>query len=160
MFLRIDTNKPKTLLGMNVKTTLGQNLTGKLWSGFMPRLNEISKRTGTDLYSVQCFPVNHNFGIYDPDAEFEKWACAEVSDFSQIPDGMQTLIIPEGEYAVFLHKGNLAAAFRTYQYIFAEWLPQSAMAVDHRPHFEIIGPKYKNDHPDSEEEIWIPVKQL
>jgi hypothetical protein len=24
--------------------------------------------------------------------------------------------------------------------------------------FEILGDKYINDHPDSEEEIWIPVK--
>jgi AraC family transcriptional regulator len=29
------------------------------------------------------------------------------------------------------------------------------MFCDDRPHFEILGDKYKNDHPDSEEEIWI-----
>lgn len=160
MFLRFDTCQGKTLMGMKIKTTLGQNLTGKLWAGFMPRLNEIANRKGSDLFSVQLFPDNHAFGIYNPAADFEKWACAEVTDITQVPEGMETLAIPSGKYAVFLHKGNLAAAFATYQYIFAEWLPQSSMSIDTRPHFEIIGPKYRNDHPDSEEEIWIPVNPL
>jgi AraC family transcriptional regulator len=31
--------------------------------------------------------------------------------------------------------------------------------LDDRPHFEILGDKYKNGDPDSEEEIWIPIKQ-
>jgi AraC family transcriptional regulator len=31
--------------------------------------------------------------------------------------------------------------------------------LDNRPHFEILGEKYKQGSPDSEEEIWIPVKE-
>jgi AraC family transcriptional regulator len=34
----------------------------------------------------------------------------------------------------------------------------SAYDLDNRPHFEILGEKYKNESPDSEEELWIPVK--
>ena len=30
--------------------------------------------------------------------------------------------------------------------------------LDDRPHFEILGEKYKNQDPDSEEELWIPIK--
>jgi AraC family transcriptional regulator len=30
--------------------------------------------------------------------------------------------------------------------------------LDDRPHFEILGDKYKNNDPNSEEEIWIPIK--
>ena len=26
------------------------------------------------------------------------------------------------------------------------------------PHFEILGAQYKNNEPDSEEEIWIPIQ--
>ena len=31
--------------------------------------------------------------------------------------------------------------------------------LDNRPHFEVLGGKYKNNDSNSEEEIWIPVKQ-
>ena len=34
----------------------------------------------------------------------------------------------------------------------------SKYSIDNRPHFEIIGEKYKNNDPNSEEEIWIPIK--
>jgi AraC family transcriptional regulator len=43
-------------------------------------------------------------------------------------------------------------------YIFNTWLPQSNYQLAPRPHFEILGEKYKNNHPDSEEEIWIPIQ--
>jgi AraC family transcriptional regulator len=29
--------------------------------------------------------------------------------------------------------------------------------VDDRPHFEILGIRYRNNDPNSEEEIWIPI---
>ncbi|MGK2861531.1 MAG: GyrI-like domain-containing protein [Chitinophagaceae bacterium] len=46
-----------------------------------------------------------------------------------------------------------------FSYIFNTWLPPSGYDLDNRPHFEILGEKYKNDDPLSEEEIWIPIKQ-
>lgn len=48
--------------------------------------------------------------------------------------------------------------YSIFQYIFGTWLPASGYYLDNRPHFEILGHKYKNNDPDSEEEIWIPVK--
>jgi len=38
-------------------------------------------------------------------------------------------------------------------YIFSDWLPKSDYELDEKPHFEILGEKYKNDDPNSEEEI-------
>lgn len=45
-----------------------------------------------------------------------------------------------------------AGYFATY--IFATWLPSSAYVLDNRPHFEVLGAKYKSNDPGSEEEIW------
>jgi AraC family transcriptional regulator len=42
---------------------------------------------------------------------------------------------------------------------FSTWLPDSEYRLDVRPHFEVLGEKYKNDDPESEEEIWIPIKK-
>ncbi len=70
---------------------------------------------------------------------------------------METFCIPEGQYAVFHYKGSSADS-SIFQYIFGEWLPKSGYELDDRPHFEILGAQYKNNDPESEEEIWIPVK--
>jgi AraC family transcriptional regulator len=48
-----------------------------------------------------------------------------------------------------------ASAF--FQHIFSEWLPNSDYRLADRAHFEVLGEKYKNNDPSSEEEIWIPI---
>ena len=47
---------------------------------------------------------------------------------------------------------------KTYGFIFNDWLPSSKYVLDTRPHFAVMGSKYRNNDPDSEEELWIPVK--
>jgi AraC family transcriptional regulator len=157
MFLRIQIISAKRLIGLRISTSLANNKTGELWRSFMPRRKEIKNSVGSDLYSVQLYDSNHfiNFNI---DNVFEKCAAVEVEDFDEVPEGMETILIPEGGYAVFQYKGAASAAAPFFQYIFTEWLPNSGYLLDNRPHFEILGERYKNDHPDSEEEVWIPIK--
>lgn len=64
-----------------------------------------------------------------------------------------------GLYAVFIHKGGPNTFPKTFQYIFRTWLPASDYTVDNRAHFEILGEKYKNEDPNSEEEVYIKRKQ-
>jgi AraC family transcriptional regulator len=71
---------------------------------------------------------------------------------------METLNSPRGLYAVFQYKGAASKGAETYQYIYGTWLPESDFLLDNRPHFAVMGEKYKNEDPDSEEEMWIPVK--
>lgn len=58
--------------------------------------------------------------------------------------------------------GDLAAEnismTKIFEYIFVEWLPDTIYELDNRPHFEILGEKYKNNDPDSEEDLWIPIR--
>ena len=121
----------------------------------MPRRNEILYTIGKELYNIQINPKNFNF---NPQTEFIKWAAVPVSDFDFLPEGMQSLIIEEGLYAVFNHVGDAVKARETFGYIFGVWLPNSEFQLDNRPHFEILGEKYKNNAHDSEEEILIPIK--
>jgi AraC family transcriptional regulator len=60
---------------------------------------------------------------------------------------------------VFIHHGPASEAIITYTYIFQTWLPGSEFRLDDRPHFAMMGEKYKDENPNSEEEIWIPVSQ-
>jgi len=157
MFLRVDTISEKKLVGKRMTMSLTNNRTGELWRSFMMRRKDVANAVGTDLYSMQVYSLSY-YTNFNPATEFEKWAATEVADFDDVPADMETFTLPTGLYAVFLHKGTASAGAKTFQYIFTEWLPNEAYILDNRPHFEILGGKYKNDDPTSEEEIWVPVK--
>jgi AraC family transcriptional regulator len=154
---RIENLKEKKLVGKRIQMSFSENKTFELWHSFMPRRKEITSMLGSDLFSVEVYPA----GFYDqfnPATIFEKWAAVEVTDHSSVPDGMETITLPNGLYAVFLHQGPASEGPKTYQYIFGIWLSNSDYILDNRPHFALMGEKYKNNEPDSEEELWIPVK--
>ena len=156
---RIEILSEKKLIDKSQKMTYSTNhKTVDLWRGFMQRRKEITNSVSTDLYSMQVYDSDFDFQKFNLNAEFEKWATTEVSDFDNVPEGMNTFILRGGLYAVFIHKGDASTAAQTFQYIFGTWLPNSDYVLDDRPHFEIIGEKYKRDSSDSEEEVWIPIK--
>jgi AraC family transcriptional regulator len=153
---RIEIFKETKLVGQRIKTSLTENSTVELWKRFMPRRNEIQASVSTDFYSVQVYDSLY-FAKFDPASSFEKWAAKEVADFSIIPNEMEAFVIEAGQYAVFDYKGS-SLDFRVFEYIFGTWLPNSTYKLDNRPHFQILGEKYKNADPESEEEIWIPIR--
>ena len=153
---QIKTIPPKTLVGKRLTMSFAHNRTFELFSSFMPRRKEIENRLGEDIYCVQVYPSMQGFTDFKPELEFEKWAAVEVSSTHPIPDGMEILQMTGGLYAVFLHQGP-ATDLSTFEFIFKTWLPASNYLLDQREHFEILGAKYKNNSPESEEEIWIPV---
>ncbi|MDP4266580.1 MAG: GyrI-like domain-containing protein [Bacteroidota bacterium] len=155
---RIEILRKKKLVGKCIRMSFSVNRTIELWQSFMPELKKIKNNIGHELYSVEIYSSKF-FENFNSDAEFDKWAAIEVNDFNIVPDDMQTIIIPDGLYVVFLHKGPASEGEKSYQYIFGSWLPDSEYLLDNRPHFAVMGEKYKNDDPDSEEELWIPVKK-
>jgi AraC family transcriptional regulator len=157
MIPRIELINEKKLIGMRVKMTFSDNKTFELWKKFMPRRKEITNNLSSDLISMQVYDTSFDFTKFDPESLFEKWAAIEVADFNSIPGEMESYTLKGGLYAVFLHKGGASTGPITFQYIFGTWLPNSGYKLDYRPHFEVLGEKYKNGEPDSEEEIWIPI---
>lgn len=153
---RIETLKEKKLLGLRLRMSLSDNKTGVLWKLFMPRYSEILNKVSNELISMQVYTKAY-FVDFQPTNEFEKWATVEVSNFDNLPDDMESFVLRGGLYAVFDYKG-LSSDHSIFQYIFGTWLPSSGYEIDDRPHFEILGSKYKNNDPTSEEEIWIPIR--
>ncbi|MDP4762387.1 MAG: GyrI-like domain-containing protein [Salibacteraceae bacterium] len=152
----IKTTHERKLIGMHMNLSLANHNVSELWQEFMQHLATIQHKMNCELVSVTNYP-NDFFRAFDVEKSFEKWAAVEVSDFTNVPDNMETVVIPSGLYAVFQYKGS-SANNAIFQYIFGAWLPQSEYQLDQRPHFEILGDKYKNNDPNSEEELWIPVK--
>jgi AraC family transcriptional regulator len=153
---RIETLKDKKLIGKRLRMSLADNRTGELWRAFMPRRKEITNRVGDDKISMQIYDAPPRMGDFA--RQFEKWAAVEVTDFENVPAGLEAFELHGGLYAVFDYKGSSRDA-RIFIYIFTEWLPNSDYELDDRPHFEILGENYRTADPASEEEIWIPIRQ-
>ncbi|MFZ4796773.1 MAG: GyrI-like domain-containing protein [Bacteroidia bacterium] len=152
---RIETINEKKLVGNRLTMSFADYKIGELWRTFLSKRKEITNNLSNDLISLVVYPPNH-FADFKPTNLFERWATVEVSDFENVPTEMETFILPSGLYAVFNYKG-LNTDNSIFQYIFGTWLPGSNYLLDNRPHFEVLGDKYKNNDPNSEEEIWIPI---
>ncbi len=155
---KIETLQKKKLVGNNLEMSLIDNKTFELFSSFMPNKKNIQNTIGQDIYEISTYDADY-FKSFNPNNPFEKWASLEVSEFGYIPDGMKTHTIEGGLYAVFNYKG-MAQDFREFiGAIFMQWIPKSKYLLDSRQHFNVLGDKYKHNHPDSEEEVWIPIKK-
>jgi AraC family transcriptional regulator len=149
----------KKLVGKKLSMSYAENKTGELWKSFMPVRKEIRNVVSSDLFSMQIYSSSFDFTNFNPHMPFEKWAAVEVADFENVPPDMDAFTLPSGLYAVFFYKGPISGGPQMFRYIFQDWLPGSEYVLDQRPHFELLGEKYKNGSPDSEEEFWIPVRR-
>ncbi len=150
----------KQLVGQRCITKLADNQIPGLWRGFMPRRQEVKNQVPNQFYSVQHYLQQITMDQFNPMTDYESWACVEVTSEAELPEGMESRTLDGGLYAVFIHKGPTASFKNTFDFIHFEWMPKSGYVMDQRDHFEIMGPKYLGPaHPDSEEEIWIPIKK-
>ena len=147
------------MIGMRAQMSL-QNIneeTGKLARQFMPRRHNIKNRIGDHTFSLQNY--NHfDFKSFNPSISFEKWVGVEVSNDSFIPERMELLTIPSGDYLVFNYKGSAQGFPQFWQQLHGQWLPNSKYQLDNRPHFEKLPEGYNPMDSESEEEVWVPVK--
>ena len=155
---RIEILPEKKFIGKKVRMSFLNNKSYDLWKSFMPYRKQITNNIGPELYSIEVYEPGY-FNNFDQGREFEKWAAIEVTSPCLVPEGLETFATFGGLYAVFLHHGAASDGPKTYRYIFEIWLPDSVYFIDDRPHFAIMGEKYKGDSPDSEEELWIPVRK-
>lgn len=154
---RIENLAKIQLVGKRITMSMVGNRTAELWKSFMPDRSSVLYRTDENYYSVEIYPEQF-FNQFNPNATFEKWAAVKVSQAENIPESMEVLEIPAGTYAVFPFKGVPANVPQFMQYVYGRWLPKSGYQLDNRPHFGLMGEKYKNNDPDSEEDFWIPVR--
>lgn len=150
--------KESQFIGYKSSITIKNNTSAEIWQHFMPLKKHITDVSNENLYSIQIYPDFLLTDKFTPETKFEKWACVMVERTESIPDSLSTLTIPSGQYAVFMHKGTMSDFPKTMDYIFREWLPNSNYQFDNRPQFEVMDHRYIQNSPDSEEEVWIPIK--
>jgi AraC family transcriptional regulator len=153
---RIEISPERKLFGRHAIMSFSAYRVADVWKAFIPSLKDIKNRQNDLLLSMTIYPPEY-FNSFNPELQFEKWAAVEVSDFYDQPEACEKFILKSGLYAVFHYKGS-STDYSVFQNILGTWLPSSDFELDERPHFELLGSKYKNNDPESEEEIWIPVR--
>lgn len=151
--------KALTLLGMSIRTSLSENKTFELWSGFKPKVKHIQNKASGLFYSVQEYQKGLTMEKFSPTTLFQKWAAVEVTASENVLPDLETLHLEGGKYAMFIHKGPASAFNQTAQFIFGTWLPNSVYELDDRAHFERFDERYHPNDQLAEEEIWVPIKE-
>lgn len=156
---RIVAMQQRHLVGMGMRMTLANHRPHELWSAFMPRHREIEGRSNELRFDVKYYDGGLDLKTFSPAVEFLKVAAVETEEGVSAPVGMANYTLPEGDYAVFLHRGPTRYFPQTMRAIFQDWLPRSAYRLADRPHFEILRPDWDPSDENGEEEIWIPITE-
>ncbi len=153
---RILTSPARRFIGVGREMSLVKPVVGLLLRTLMPLRAAIPGRIDPDRYLLKIYPDGY-FEAFDPQRSFVQWAAYAVAGEADAPEGLAVLDVPAGLYAVWHYKGSSEDP-RIFQHIFGEWLLGSGFVLDARPHFDVLGENYRNTDPESEEEIWIPVR--
>jgi AraC family transcriptional regulator len=150
----------KKVVGMGTKfiSTLSpdnnnQTLLPALWGKYVPRSYEIQSRLSPVDLGV-CFDPGKEKS--HPDECFYI-AGTEVISTDEIPEGMMTMTVPAGRYAVFTHRGAIEKLPMTMKYIYGSWLPKSGEKLRDAPDLEVYDQRFSPGSDDSELDIYIPV---
>lgn len=115
---------------------------------------EITRRTNGD--AMGCVFCRNGVGEGGA-KECYYLAGVEVAAGAAVPAGMELHEIPEGTYAVFIHRGKIDTIGDTMNSIYNSWLPSSGHQLREAPDLEIYGEKFDPCSDDSELEIGLPV---
>jgi AraC family transcriptional regulator len=133
-------------------TYIGNNENGEipsLWDVFNNRFGEIKGVSAPML----CYGICESDG--DSECSMVYTASAQVDSFENVPEGMETKVVPSGKYLVYTYTGALKDLGHFYGKIFSEWLPSSGLEIDFRPQLELYDDRFMSS---GEFDIYIPIK--
>lgn len=152
-FFRLEETKIAGLRGM---TSLSDNRLPSLWSEFLHLYKELFAEAGVG-YGI-C-ETQQTVYTKDGDVSFTALVGGPVNSFDTLPPGLVGKTLRAGRYAVFTHRGTFANLFKTYQYIFGTWLPETKEELDDREDFEFYEQEVSSfEDSNNEVKIFIPIK--
>lgn len=125
----------------------------ELWDRFLKRINEIDGVKKNVTYAVSdLLPTDLE---KDDEITNTYFACAEVEDFTNLPNGMRAIYLPETKYAVF--KCPLNDTSNTIRYILTSWLPKSDFTRLKLPEIEIYDENFDTNSENPIFEYAVPI---
>jgi AraC family transcriptional regulator len=138
-----------TIVGMKYHGKNENNEIPQMWQAIGPRFGEIG--SVADPHTAYGISANTD----SETGEFDYLAGLKVSSAEEIPEGMVRWEIPEGTYAVL--PCTLPTIGETFKYAYHTWLPQSGYEPTGGPEYELYGPEFDPQDPDSTFELYIPI---
>ena len=118
-----------------------------LWGRFVPLMRTIPGKLSFETYGV-CFNLDGQGG-------FEYLCGLPIGEDTALPEGLRSVAIPAGRYAVFSHGTDLSTLAETWRGIFA-WLGNPGYRMP-EPYFEWYSADFCAESGTGALEIWIPV---
>lgn len=146
--------------GIRGETTLRDNRLQELWGRANSLYSQIPNRVpnGRAFGICEACAENTLYTMND-DILFTEVAGTEVSSFEGLTDPFVPKVIPGGRYAVFTHRGTLQMLPQTFDYIWGTWFLTTKEELDWREDFELYDERFLGyNHPDSEVDLYIPVR--
>ncbi len=128
-----------------------------LWSRFVPQLQRvrISGVGGRVSYGA-------GFHCFDGSPSYQYLCAVEVSDFGGAPPEWARIEVPRRRYAIFSHRGHVAALGDTINAVYETWLPGSGRAAalgGGAPDFlERYGEAFDPASGTGDLEVWFPIR--
>ena len=151
---RIVTLDQLVLIGRPYFGDAENNKFAQAWDRFFPFEDQIPSKVNHQVwYGVEIYgPEFHK------DHQWMYFPSTEVSSLDEIPEALFGKILPSATYAVFTVKGGVPKIGETFMYAYDTWFPASEYEVAHPFDFEYYDERFKADDPDSELDIYIPIK--
>ena len=149
---KIVTKPAFKVVGMKYHGKRGGDEIKDLWGAFMGRMHEIIYSIGDQV----SYGVSTNFD--NETKVFDYIACIPVELIEEVPQGMVSLDVPQGTFALFTT--TLPTMMETYDYAYHTWLPQSGYAKADQPDYEEYGPSFDPADPNSEFLFYIPLQKV
>jgi len=145
-----------TVVGIQTLFSMKCNLIPVLWERFSPRMQEIKDVVRKDV----VLEVSYDMQGGGEEVIFFVLAGLIVGSVENIPEGMTYKRVPAHEYAFFTHYGPISRIYDTYDWIYNNLLPRSAYEVDNAAcTIEWYDERFRMDSPDSEYDIYVPVRK-
>lgn len=145
------------LLTIGSFKAVGLTYFGKNENGEIPKLWEVLNTSYKNIKhkskSMLCYGICDD--MPDDECRFHYTAAVEVDSFEDIPEGMDTKVVPAGKYLVYTYTGAIKDLGEFYNDIFSNWLPASGYEMDCRPQLELYDNRYMDN---GEFDIYVPVK--
>jgi predicted transcriptional regulator YdeE len=120
-----------------------------LWAKLQLRIPEITN---------SCGPVMGVISRSDKAGCVRYAACIQVSDTKNIPEDLDIITVPAGEYAEFMHQGPVSDLFTTCDHIYRSWFPSSGLLTGDGPMVEVYPENFRGDDPNPGIKLLVSVK--
>lgn len=148
---RFEKGRQLLLAGFSVRYKQGGDAGIPLqWQRFAPHIGSVPFEVLGTTYGV-C-------ANFDDEGSFDYLTSVEVGQFGDLPAGFATIRLPERKYAVFTHRGHVAAIPNSMREIWTSWLPKSGHQIADAPFFERYDKRFNSATGDGEIELWLPLE--